>query len=226
MDDSNEQQMLQLNPVIELELLFHCPNSSCICSFKKEHLLTKHMKKCDDTKKQQFICTNVDCGKVYKNKNKNNLRQHVKDCGQIFTCDNPGCAKSFNTESDLSQHLRVCGGDSCRCGYVAHTLRNYFQHQTICKVSFLILFSFKPQKINSPRQPSSQYFTDFPVEVKEATFTAAREGNLLVVQKQLEGRHHLINLVDTNDCRNTILHLACEHHHLTLVTWLLQQQSR
>ena len=46
------------------------------------------------------------------------------------------------------------------------------------------------------------------------------------MQKQLEGGHHLINLVDQNDDRNTILHLACEHHHLTLVTWLLQQQSR
>ena len=46
------------------------------------------------------------------------------------------------------------------------------------------------------------------------------------MQKQLEGRSHLINLPDKNDSRNTILHLACEHHHLTLVTWLLQQQSQ
>ena len=46
------------------------------------------------------------------------------------------------------------------------------------------------------------------------------------MQKQLEGRHHLTNLVDQSDNRNTILHLACEQHHLTLVTWLLQQHSR
>ena len=46
------------------------------------------------------------------------------------------------------------------------------------------------------------------------------------MQKQLEGKHHLINLFDQNDSNNTILHLACEHHHLTLVTWLLQQSSR
>ena len=46
------------------------------------------------------------------------------------------------------------------------------------------------------------------------------------MQKQLEGRSHLINLVDQSDNRNTILHLACEHHHLTLVTWFLQQHSR
>ena len=45
------------------------------------------------------------------------------------------------------------------------------------------------------------------------------------MQKQQEGRAYLIKLVDQNDS-NTILHLACEHHHLTLVTWLLQQQSR
>ena len=61
------------------------------------------------------------------------------------------------------------------------------------------------------------------MEVKKSLLTAAREGNLLVVQKQLEGRSHLINLVDQSDSNNTILHLACEHHHLTLVTWLLQQ---
>ena len=148
-----DESLMQLEPVIELELLFCCPTSSCICSFKEEPLLTKHMEKCDDTKKQQFICTKINCGKVYKNRN--DLNRHVKGCGRIFACDNPGCAKSLNTESELSQHLRVCGGDSCPCGYVAHTLRNYFLHQTICKVSFLILFSFKPQRINSPCQPSS-----------------------------------------------------------------------
>ena len=107
-DSSEQQQMIQLNFVIELELLFYCPNSSCICSFKEEHLLTMHMEKCGRTKKQQFICTKINCGKVYQNKD--SLRQHVKDCGQIIACDNPGCAKSFNTESDLSQHLRICGG--------------------------------------------------------------------------------------------------------------------
>ena len=49
LDDYSEQQMMQL-PVIELELLFCCPNSSCICSFKEEHLLTKHMEKCDGSR--------------------------------------------------------------------------------------------------------------------------------------------------------------------------------
>jgi len=44
------------------------------------------------------------------------------------------------------------------------------------------------------------------------------------MKAQLEGRAHLINLLDLKDSRNTILHLACEHHHPTLVTWLLQQQ--
>jgi len=141
LDDFSEQQMLQLNPVIELELLFHCPNSSCIRSFKKEHLLTKHMKKCDDTEKQQFICTNVDCGEVYKNKK--HLKQHMKDCGQIFTCDNPGCPKSYNAEGELSRHLRICGGDPCPCGYVTSLQATFVAHQTTCKVSFFFdFFSF------------------------------------------------------------------------------------
>ena len=149
-DSSEQQQMMQLNPVIELALLFCCPNSSCICSFKEEHLLTKHMEKCGRTKKQQFICTKINCGKVYKNKH--SLRHHVKDCGQIFACDNPGCSRSFNAEGDFSQHLRVCGGDPCPCGYGAHLMNHFVVHQTSCKVSFLVLLfpflSFKPQKIN------------------------------------------------------------------------------
>jgi len=144
-DSSEQQQMMQLNPVIELELLFYCPNSSCICSFKEEHLLTKHMEKCGRTKKQQFICTKINCGKVYKNKD--SLRRHVKECGQIFVCDNPGCAKSFNTESELASHLRVCGGDPCPCGYEAQILYNFVEHHTRCKVNFFLTFlflSFKP----------------------------------------------------------------------------------
>jgi len=139
-DSSEQQQMMQLNPVIELALLFYCPNSSCICSFKEEHLLTKHMEKCGSTKKQQFICTKINCGKVYQNKD--SLRQHVKECGQIIACDNPGCAKSFNTESDLSQHLRICGGDPCPCGYVTHLMNGFVVHQTTCQVSFFFDLSF------------------------------------------------------------------------------------
>ena len=146
---------MQLNPVIELALMFYCPNSSCICSFKEEHLLTKHMEKCGRTKKQQFICTKINCGKVYQNKD--SLRQHVKDCGQIFACDNPGCTKSFNAESDLSQHLRVCGGDSCPCGYVAPFQQTFVVHQTICKVRFFNFYflSSNPKLNNSLRQLSS-----------------------------------------------------------------------
>ena len=98
------------------------------------------MEKCGRTKKQQFICTKINCGKVYKNKD--SLRRHVKECGQIFVCDNPGCAKSFNTESDLSQHLRICGGDPCPCGYVAHLMNGFVVHQTRCQVSFFFDFSF------------------------------------------------------------------------------------
>ena len=91
----------------------------------------------------------INCGKVYKNKQ--HLRQHMKECGQIFACDNPGCSKPFNTESDLSQHLRVCGGDPCPCGYEAQILYNFVEHHTRCKVNFFLTFlflSFKPQKIN------------------------------------------------------------------------------
>jgi len=145
--------MMQFKPVIELELLFHCPNSSCIRSFKKEQLLTKHMEKCGRTKKQQFICTKINCGKVYQNKD--SLRQHVKECGQIFACDNPGCAKSFNTEGDLSQHLRVCVG-----GFMSLWISDFFasnfrcapdnmQGQFFFDFLFSSSFDFKPQKINS-----------------------------------------------------------------------------
>ena len=146
-DSSEQQQMMQLNP--ELELLFYCPNSSCICSFKEEHLLTMHMEKCGSTKKQQFICTKINCGKVYQNKD--SLRRHVKECGQIFACDNPGCAKSFNAEGELSRHLRVCGGDPCPCVYLSPLQSSFLGHQTRCQVSFFFDFSFlsfKPQKIN------------------------------------------------------------------------------
>ena len=70
-----------------------------------------------------------------------------------------------------------------------------------------------------------QHFTEVPENIKKTLFTAVRKGKLSVVQEQLEGRFHLINLVDQNDY-NSILHLACEHHHLPVVTWLLQQQFR
>jgi len=144
LDDSNEQQ--RLIPVIELELLFHCPNSSCTRSFKKEHFLTKHMEKCGSIKKQQFVCTKVNSGKVYKNMP--DLKRHVKDCGQIFACDNPGCSRSFNSEGDFSQHLRVCGGDPCPCGYGAHLMNHFVRHQTTCKVSFLVLlFPSNPKRL-------------------------------------------------------------------------------
>jgi len=31
-----DESLMQLEPVIELELLFCCPTSSCICSFKEQ----------------------------------------------------------------------------------------------------------------------------------------------------------------------------------------------
>jgi len=44
-----------------------------------------------------------------------------------------------------------------------------------------------------------------------------------VIQELLEGRSHLINLLDKNDSNNSLLNFACEHHHLPVVSWLLQQ---
>ena len=70
------------------------------------------------------------------------LRQHVKECGQIFACDNLGCPKSFNAEGELTRHLRVCGGDPCPCGHVVHSMNHFVAHQTACKVSFFFDFSF------------------------------------------------------------------------------------
>jgi len=127
-------------PVIEVENRFHCPNSSCHCSFKQEHLLTQHMKDCE---KEGFICPNTNCGKIYKNKK--DLTRHMKDCGQIFHCSNQACSKSFNAESSLSGHLRVCGGELCPCGYLFRGMRYLVAHQTTCKVSFLFLVLFQVQ---------------------------------------------------------------------------------
>ena len=92
------------------------------------------------------------------------------------------------------------------------------RHQTICKViSLFFLFSSHFQYYQhfvSPRQ----HFAGVSEKTKKVLFTAAREGKLSVVQAQLEGKLYLINLVDTKDSNNTILHLACEHRHLLVAT--------
>ena len=90
--------------------------------------------------------------------------------------------------------------------------------------SFFLCFHF-PFISTIPDSPS-QHFTEVPEKTKKALFTAATEGKLSAMQALLEGKLHLINLLDTKDSNNTILHLACEHRHLPVVTWLLQQQSR
>ena len=73
--------------------------------------------------------------------------------------------------------------------------------------------------------PPQHFTTDVAEKPKKVLFTAARQGRLSVMQELLEGKPHLINLLDTQDSNNTILHLACEHHHLPVASWLLQQRS-
>jgi len=87
---------------------------------------------------------------------------------------------------------------------------------------YSIIFSVTPSQSLSF---IPQHFTEVPERQESPLFAAAREGKLSAIQEQLEGRLHLINLVDQSDY-NSILHLACEHHHLPVVVWSLQQQSR
>ena len=61
-----------------------------------------------------------------------------------------------------------------------------------------------------------QYFADILEKTKKPSFQL-REGRLSVMQFLLEGKPHLINLLD--------FHLACEHRHLPVVSWLLQQRA-
>jgi len=150
-DDDLESSLKMLEPVIEIELRFHCPNSKCDGSFKRESQLKQHLEQCgkkniiaEDNFDNEKIhkCPNENCGKTYKYKD--SLTRHVNGCGQSFACSNPGCSKAFNAENNLAQHLRVCGADTCPCGYVFGEMNYLVGHQTRCKVSSYFKLSFFP----------------------------------------------------------------------------------
>jgi len=65
---------MQLQPVIEIELRFYCPNSDCDGSFKRESLLKQHLEQCGKKKtiaednfnnEKTYMCPKVNCGKIY-----------------------------------------------------------------------------------------------------------------------------------------------------------------
>ena len=71
-------------------MMFHCPSN------KKEHINTIHLNKKD------FKCDQCD----FATARRGQLRVHIKSIhdGLLFSCDYPGCSKSYNLKGNLDAH--------------------------------------------------------------------------------------------------------------------------
>jgi len=166
---------------------------------KKEHLLTKHMEKCRNIKKQQFICTKINCGKVYKN-----IEWFEASCEGVWAdlhlWSSWVCKVIQHWIWPLTTPASLWRGPMSLWAYgliYSHLLFDTRQSaRSDSSLTFLFFFCSKPQNINCVFvNPLLALHTNIPEKDRIALFTAAREGNLSVVQKQLEGRRsHLINL--------------------------------
>jgi hypothetical protein len=90
--------------VAEKEYL--CGEKDCGQSFDKLSLLRAHIKEKHPTE-LKHICS--ECGKKYRRKKdlETHLGTHFPDQRKLFYCNEPDCAKSFISESNLRTHMRT-----------------------------------------------------------------------------------------------------------------------